>query len=79
VTKDATLTVALVAAFALLVTLHVATCYRLLRRHHVAEGLGALVVPPLAPYLAFTRGMRGLAIAWIACAALYAAALWLAR
>ena len=78
-TNDTTLTLALVAAFALLVTLHVAICYGLLRRRHVAQGLGALVVPPLAPYLAFTRGMRGLAIAWIAGAALYAVAFFLAR
>ncbi len=77
--NDTTVTLGLVGAFALLVTLHVAIFYGLLRRRHVAQGLGAFVVPPLAPWFAFTRGMRALAIAWIASAALYGVGLFLAR
>jgi hypothetical protein len=77
--NDATVTLGLVAAFALLVTLHVAIFYGLLRRRHVVQGFGAFLVPPLAPYLAFTRGMRALAIAWTASAAVYGVALFLAR
>jgi hypothetical protein len=77
--NDATVTIGLVAAFALLVTLHVAIFYGLLRRHRVAQGFGGFVLPPLAPVFAFTSGMRALPIAWIASAALYGVGLFLAR
>jgi hypothetical protein len=76
--SDALRTLALLATFAALVTLHVATCYGLARRRLVAEGLGALIVPPIAPVLAFVRGLHGFAIAWMASAALYAIALFFA-
>jgi hypothetical protein len=78
-TRDAVLAVGLVSAFAALVTVHVATLFGLARRRHLAGTLGALIVPPLAPYLAFTRGMRARALAWLVIAAIYAAALVLAR
>jgi len=78
-TRDAVLTVALVLTFAVLVTVHVATLFGLARKRHLAAALGALVLPPLAPYWAFTRGMRARAIAWVASAALYGVAFALAR
>jgi hypothetical protein len=77
--NDTTVTMALVGAFALLVTLHVAACFGLWRRHRRARALGAFFFPPLAPYWAFTEGMRARALAWIASAALYATAFALAR
>lgn len=78
-TRDAAVTIGLVLAFAALVTAHAATLFGLARKRHFGGALGALVVPPLAPYLAFTQGMRARAVAWIASAALYATALALAR
>ena len=78
-TRDAGLAVGLVIAFATLLTLHTATVFGLVQRRHVAKAFGALVVPPLAPYWAFTHGMRARGIAWIASAALYGVALALAR
>jgi hypothetical protein len=77
--SDAVLTFGLVGAFAALVTAHLATVFGLAWRQHRAQALGALVLPPLAPYWAFTGGMRVRAIVWIVCAALYVAALLLAR
>ena len=78
-TRDAALTIGLAITFAAVVTAHVAILFGLARRRRVAEALGALVVLPLAPYWAFTRGMRARAIAWIASAALYAVTFMLAR
>ena len=78
-TGDAALTIGLVCAFAALVTAHVAILFGLTRRRHLTEAFGALILPPLAPYWAFTRDMRAPALAWLASAALYAVALVLAR
>lgn len=77
--SDAALALGLVSAFAALVTVHVATLFGLLRRRHFAEALSAFVLPPLAPYWAFTQGMRARAVAWFASAGLYMVALLLAR
>lgn len=77
--RDGAATIGVVLTFAALVTAHVATVFGLLLRRHGAAALGALVVPPLAPYWAFTRGMRSRAIVWIAAAVLYGVALALAR
>ncbi len=79
VTRDAALTIGLTATFAMLVTVHVAILFGLARRRHVAAALGGFLVPPLAPYCAFNRGMYARVILWIASALLYAAALVLAR
>jgi hypothetical protein len=76
---DAALTIGLVCAFALLVTVHVITVFGIARRRHFASALGSLVIPPLAPYFAFTQGMPARAITWIASAALYAVAFLLNR
>ncbi len=77
--SDAALSIGLVGTFAVFVTVHVVTVFGLARRRHFAAALGSLVLPPLAPYCAFTQGMPVRAIAWIACAALYAVALLLNR
>jgi len=78
-TRDAVLAIGLVVAFAALVTVHVATLFGLARRHHLAQALSGLVLPPLAPCWAFKQGMRARAVAWLASAALYGVALALAR
>lgn len=72
------LTVAVVVTFAMMVTFHVATVYGLLRKRRVRAALAALVVPPLAPWLARRWGMRGRAIGWLMTAPLYVVALVLA-
>lgn len=78
-TRDAALAIVVVAAFAALVTVHVATLFGLARRKHFREALGALILPPLAPYWACTRGMRARGIAWFVTATLYGVAFVLAR
>ena len=76
---DAALSIGLVCTFAALVTAHVITLFGLVRRRQLAAALASLVLPPLAPYCAFTRGMPVRAVAWIAFAALYAVAFLLNR
>jgi hypothetical protein len=78
-TRDAVLTLGLVLAFGAFVTVHVATIFGLARRHHVPAALSALVVPPLAPYWALTRGMPVRAVVWMVSAGLYVVAFVLAR
>ncbi len=78
-TFQAAVTVGLLVAFASLVTVHVATLFGLLRAKRYRWALLGLAVPPLAPYGAFTLGMRARAALWIALAALYVGALVLAR
>lgn len=73
--RDSALTLALVIAFATLVTAHVAILFGLARLHRPLEALGALVLPPLALYWAFARGMGARAVVWLASATLYVAAL----
>jgi hypothetical protein len=77
--RDTALTIGLLVAFAALVTVHIATVYGLARRRHVAAALGSLALPPLAPYCAFTKGMRARAVVWIAVALFYVVAFVLAR
>jgi hypothetical protein len=78
-TRDAGLTIVLVAMFATLAAAHAATVFGLARKRRPVEALVALLVPPLAPCWAITRGMRARALVWLASAALYVAALVLAR
>lgn len=73
-THDAALTIGLIGTFAVLVAVHVINVFGIARKRRFGEALGALVIPPLAPYFAFTQGMPVRAIAWIASAALYAVA-----
>ena len=78
-TRDASLTIGLVATFALLVTMHVVTVFGIARRRHFAAAVASFFVPPLAPYFAFKQDMPARAVAWIASAALYAVTLLLNR
>ncbi len=66
--------VALVTAFALLVTLHVALVFRLVLRHPRWRGLVALVLPPLAPYWGMEAGMKRMAALWIVALSVYVVA-----
>jgi hypothetical protein len=77
-TRDAALTIGLAVAFATLLAAHVATLFGLARNRYIGATLVGLVLPPVAPFWAFIRGMRGRAILWIASAALYVVALVLA-
>lgn len=78
-TRDAAFTIGLVVTFAVLVTIHVVTLFGLASRRQFTAALGSLVLPPLAPYCAFTGGMHARAIAWVASAALYVVVLLLNR
>ena len=78
-TRDAAFTIGLVVTFAALLKIQVVTLFGLARRRPFTAALVSLVLPPLAPYCAFTRGMHARAIAWAASAALYAVALLLNR
>lgn len=76
--KDTVLTLALVAAFAGLITAHVATVFGLARTGHPGRAAGAFIAPPLAPYWALTSGMRVRGALWLGFAVLYAVALFVA-
>jgi hypothetical protein len=78
-TQDGALTIGLVVAFALLVTVHVANVFGVFRRRGALPGFGALLLPPLAPYLAARAGMSIRAALWVAAAAVYVAVLVGAR
>ena len=73
--NDAARTIALIATFAALVTIHVSIAFGLAARRSPLLGAAALMLPPLAPYLALRGAMRGRGIAWLAAAAAYAASL----
>ena len=74
--KDAIITVALVLAFATLITVHVALAARLfLRQRPRWRGLVGFVVPPLAVIWAFKAGWKGTAILWLGAVAVYVVAL----
>ncbi|HEY4122860.1 MAG TPA: hypothetical protein VGM56_33580 [Byssovorax sp.] len=73
--SDAARTLALVATFATLAAIHVSITFGLCARRAPLLGAAALLIPPLAPYLALRGAMRGRAIAWLCAAAAYAASL----
>ena len=77
--RDAWLFGLLVTAFASLVTTHVAIVGRLLARSPRHRALLALVLPPLAPYFAWTNGWRRTAWMWGGTAGAYAILLALAQ
>jgi hypothetical protein len=77
--KNAAVTIALIGSFAGLLTVHVASVFGIAKKKAYAHAAGAFVLPPLAPVFAFTRGMHARAILWGLFAALYVAALLLAR
>lgn len=76
--SDIILIVVIALAFALTVTAQVAILAGLLRRKLKWRALSALLMPPLAPYWAFTEGMRVRAVTWIVGAAVYGASFALA-
>jgi hypothetical protein len=78
VTRDMVVLVALVAAFATLVTVHVTLAFGLLRRRPRWHAAVALVVPPLAPWWGWRAGMRVRTGIWLFAAPVYAVSLWLA-
>ena len=62
---------ALIVAFAVLVTVHLALAARLLFHHPRWRGLVALVLPPLAPYWGMEAGMKKSAAIWIVALTVY--------
>lgn len=76
--KDAALLGAVVAAFATLVTVHLAIVYGLATRRPRWRAAVTLVVGPLAPYWAFREGMRVRAVVWLSALVAYAISLALA-
>jgi hypothetical protein len=71
-TRDDFLTVAVVLAFATLVTSHVTIVAGLVGLRPRKRALLALFVAPLAPYWALRTGMRIRAAVWVASALAYA-------
>ena len=71
--------VALVVAFAALVSTHATLAAGLLARRPRWRGLVALVVPPLAPWWGWQERMRVRGVLWIVCAVAYGVllGLWL--
>jgi hypothetical protein len=77
--RDGVLLAVLLLSFAAVVTAHVAIAVRLaVHGRPRYRGLVALVVPPLAPYWAYTVGFRALCWTWVASVTCYAVALTLA-
>lgn len=70
---------ALVVAFAMLVTAHVALVWGLAFRPPRWRALASLVVPFLAPFFGLKEKMRVRAWLWIACVAIYTIAFFAAR
>ncbi len=73
--RDAVLVVAVAAAFAWVATAHVAIVVSLLLRKRFWRALSALLLPLLAPWWAYTEGLRKTAALWIAGAVAYGIAL----
>jgi hypothetical protein len=76
-TRDEIVTVAVVVAFATLVTTHVTLVVALAARRPRWRAAAALVVAPLAPFWGW-RDSRKRAIVWMASAVVYAGLLWVA-
>lgn len=76
---DVVVLVALVVAFAVLVTAHVTLAIGLARRPPRWRAPVALVIAPLAPWWGWRERMRIRGAIWIVAAVTYAAALFLAR
>ncbi|MGA3121266.1 MAG: hypothetical protein ABSF69_10915 [Polyangiaceae bacterium] len=78
-TQDLFVVVALVVAFAALVTVHVTLIIGLTRRRPRWRAIVALFVVPLAPWWGWQQRMRLRAAIWIVAAVAYAVALSAAR
>jgi hypothetical protein len=72
--RDAIVAVAVVLAFAALVTAHAALVASLAGRAPRWRALAALVVAPLAPYWGWREGMRWRARLWVGAALAYGVA-----
>jgi hypothetical protein len=79
VTGNLGVVVALVLAFATLVTVHVSLIFGLAFRHPVWRAPVAFVIPPLAPWWGWQDGMRARSAIWMIGALVYAGALFCAR
>jgi hypothetical protein len=77
-TRDEWIMTALVLAFASLVTAHVTLVAGLAARAPRWRAAVAAFVAPLAPFWGLRSGMRLRSATWIASAAVYAVARWLA-
>ncbi|MFO0590184.1 MAG: hypothetical protein U0441_21760 [Polyangiaceae bacterium] len=74
--KDAAILVVLLLAFATFATSHIAIAVRLLLlRDERWRSAVVMIAPPLAPLWAYRRSWRFSAVAWIASAIVYTAAL----
>jgi hypothetical protein len=71
---DLVLFAALILAFALLVTMHLALAFRLVLRRPRWRGVVALVLPPLAPYWGAEAGMARMALVWVVALCIYVVA-----
>jgi hypothetical protein len=69
--RDILVVAAVVVAFALLVTVHVAIVFGLAKRHPRWRSAVAFILAPLAPYWAWREHMRVRALLWAGAAALY--------
>ena len=78
-TRDELTVLLLVAAFAALVTAHVALVAGLVTRRPWWRALVALPVAPLAPYWGAREGMHKRTVAWVASLMAYAVLRLLAR
>ncbi len=77
--RDLIIVIMLVTLFATAFTTHVAIVAGLARRSPRWRAAAAFVVPPLAPFWAFSERMRVRAVLWCASLAVYLVALFLAR
>lgn len=77
--RDTAVTVALVASFATVVTVHVATLFGLAKGKHWLDVLVSIAFSPAAPYFAWKRAMRARAIAWAVAVVGYIFALLMAK
>lgn len=77
--RNAVVTVALLGSFAALLTVHIAAVFGIAKKRAFGHAAGALVLPPLAPFFAFSRGMHVRAVMWCVFAAIYLVAFLMAR
>ena len=77
--RDAAVTVGLIGSFALLVTMHVALLFGLVRQKRFGGAALGLVLPPLAPIWAWRTGMRTRAVIWAVAFVFYGVCFLIAR
>jgi hypothetical protein len=77
--RDALLLGVLVISFATLLTAHVAIAVRLFMKSRPRyRGVVAFMVPPLAPFWAYTHGFRRMCWLWVGAVTCYAVAITVA-